>query len=1168
MSQRLKAPENFIVTGKDGAALSEWDMVDGADGYKLQFFSADEPERCIKSRYAQDTRKIILGFENGKEYLVRVCAFKYSDNVEVRGNYTEKIPFVPICVKLKAQGTVCLKVGETEQLICECNGETPAVKYVSENPEIASVSSSGVVTAVAQGTGYIKITANDGQTFRTKIAVERLLSDASGKATLMLTGDIMCAVNHQRAVSKLNYDFTDAFSTIKETFAKADYVVGVLETTCCDFKPFEHEQLRLKSGAPNCNSPSTFISACADAGINGLVTANNHNCDTGKEGLEATVAEIKRCGMENLGTMGDNPVVIKVNGIKVGIVACSMVSNGLESNIGEDMLSVINIIGKYDNDYFLELVNRARAMGAEYVIAYQHWGKMNSLKLAKTQVETAKAMAASGVDLIVGSHPHVVQKFTYIKTESGKRVPCAYSLGNFLTSMKEMHENRDSVILNVELTRENGEINAKLSYIPCVCENTDSGVAVFPAYPPHNDESRESFLRTKAALGKSINHFRFRPMVLFSGSAILEDIFNAGNGFRVDKTAMYLSQMSLGSEKSFDPPEGCDDEALKLEFNKDLAGYIKSTTPDYLAVDFYTAASVSCHRIDSVRTEEPCYFTNIKRFRKSEFFEKHSFEIVRVRPPFGDDIWKPLIKRYAETIKAAMPRGRVVLFRCNISGKTFVDSELRVSAAPERRNRLIRAMEDLFISIVDPVVVDLSKYYFTTAESKTPQFERAYYSDAYNAFSEVAEQKGRRSFSKPDPDIWFDRVMRFYDNMTARAYQSWLLDMNCAADKIIARTNKEFAARHRNRILRIKKSGNCDLLSLRDLFKNDPGADEVIRAGEIIAALERGNLSKPYEFFAPAFQNHYNILKMMVRLLAAESDIAVNESSAEIVFLLRGKPQFKRYVASLNRMTIDIWGSCVSRESINHCSEAFVGKYIFKQAPILAFEDPIDIEFPDGAEAFCGNYWRRRTMHDAFNRNGFDILDESSAHWIMVDFYDLICTMAEYKGNLFEVDDFIRRTDFFKSIKDECTECYLFEKRDMKYCFEMITRFANEIHELYENRIILIKTDPKDSYITLDNRLKALEDDGMFEIKRKFISLCEERFSSVTGCYVIDISKHFYSSDKFPLGGAHIVHYENEFYRQAAQYISDILNGCEQKIFSTVDDNYLLLRGLKLNRKK
>lgn len=1164
MSQRLKAPENLRAFGKDGASLSKWDMVEGAVGYKLQFFSADDPETCIKTRYAQDCRKIILGFENGKEYLVRVCAFEYSGNVEVRGSYSEKVSFVPVSKTLKAQGTICLSIGEEEQIICERNNETPVVKYVSENPDIATVSPTGKVTAKSRGTGFIKITASDGQTFRTKIAVERALNIGRGKAVLMLTGDIMCAVNHQRAAEKFSFDFNDAFSRIKDTFAKADYVVGVLETACYDPQPFEYEQLRLKKGSPNCNSPSTFISACANAGFNGLVTANNHNCDTGKAGLEATVEEIKRQGMENFGTMGDNPVVVIVNGIRIAIIACCMISNGLEEEFGGDILSVVNIIGKYDNDYFTELVNRARAMGAEYVIAYQHWGKMNSLKTAKLQADTAQYMAESGADLIVGSHPHVVQRFSYIRTESGKRVPCAYSLGNFLTSMKEMRENRDSAVLRVELTRGDGGVSAKLSYIPCFSEDIEQGVAAVTAFPPHSAACRDSFLRTKSTMGALINHFEARPSVMFSGSAILDDIFKAGRGFRVDKTAMYLSQMSLGSEKSFEPPEDSS-EALALEIGKDLAGYIKKTAPDYLAVDFYTAASVSCHKIDSVKTEEPCYFTNISKFRHSEFFARHSYETIRVRPPFGEDIWKPLIRRYSNIVKDAMPHDRVILFRCSVSGRKFADTELRTASAPERRNRLMREMEELFIGIVNPVVIDLSKYYFTRAEGSL-KFETEYYLDAYNAALEAVAQKGRTYISAPDTGLWFDRVIKYYDNMTARAYQGWLLDTDNAADKIIARTTKEFSARNRDRLIRLKKAGRSDLTALRDMFVGDPGAEELIRAGEIIAALERGNLSKSYDFYAPAFKGKYNIIKMMVRLLSAETGVAVNESSAETVFLLRGKPQFMRYTASLNKMTIDIWGSCVSRESINRCKDAFVGKYIFKQAPILTYEPPIDVKFPDGADAFCGSYWRRRTMRGSFNRNGFETLSESNANWIMVDFYDLICTMADYKGALFEIDDFIRRTDFYQALQAECVECYLFEKRDMKYCFEMISRFARDIHDMYDDRIILIKTDPKDSYITLDDRLREFEDDGMFEIKRKFISLCEERFSSVTGCYVIDISKHFYSSDKFPLGGAHIVHYEEEFYRRTAEYISVILKGSEQRLFSSVDENYLLLRGLKLER--
>lgn len=1166
MLQSLKAPDNFRVTGIDGAALLEWKKVEGAEGYKLQFFTAENPETCIKSRYAQNCKKTILGLQNGKEYLVQVCAFAYENNKEVRGNYTGKLRFVPISTKLKAQGAICLKTGETGRIVCECNGKKPNVKFVSENPEIAEVNASGEVKALMPGIGYILITGDDGQTFRTKIAVDRSLSRGYGNAVVMLAGDLMCALNHQRAAHKFNYDFNDAFSHIKDILIKSDYAMGVLETTCYDMSPYEHEQLRLEKGSPNCNSPSTFISACANAGFNALVTANNHNCDTGMAGLEATVSEIKKQGMDNIGTLGDNPQIIQVNGIKIGILACCMISNGLDDDLDGNPLSIVNSTGKYDEEYFIELINRAKAMGAEYIIAYQHWGKMNSPKTVPSQRKTAKFMAESGADLIVGSHPHVVQNFSYIKTESGKRVPCAFSLGNFLTTMKEMRENRDSVLLRLELSRENGGIKARISYVPCFCEDIEQGAAVVTAYPPHSDASRESFQRTKAVMGRSVNFYKFRPKVLLSGSSFLYEVISAGKDFRVDKAAMFLSQMSLGSKKICESPKDCGN-FLSLEIGKDLAGYIDRACPDYLAVDFYTAATVSCHRIFGDDPDDPCYYTNTKKFRSSEYFAKHSAEMVRVRPPFGENIWKPVIKRYSEIVRDSMPNGRVILFRCRINENKFAGSQVRTSSVPERTNKLIKAMEDLFIGIVDPVVVDLSKHFFSQNNSNC-KFEREFYLDAHRAVVEITNQKGRTCISEPSVDLWFDRVMRFYDDMSARSCQNRLLDMNCAADKIIAYTSKDFSQRNRDRLIQLKMAGKSDLTALREFFEGDLSAEEIVQAGEMIYMLEHGNLNKPYEYYAPAFREHYSMLNIMIRRLASETKIPVNHRNVETVFLLRGKPQLKHYEAMIGRKTVDIWGSSVSLESVSRCEDVFVGKRILNQAPVLAFEPPVEIELPESLDAFGGSATLKRTFRETLERTGFDALQNKPSQWIVIDFYDLICDMVEYKDELIEIDDLIRDTDFFKSIKDDCEECYLFEKRDMKYCCEIITRFAEEISKRYKEHVILIKADPKDSYITIDDKLRVFEDDGMFEFKRKFISLCEECFSSITGCYVIDISKHFYSSDKSPLGGAHIVHYEEEFYIRTAKYISEIINGTDRKIFSTADENYLLLRSLKLNRDK
>lgn len=1157
MSDKLSSPEIIRVTAGDGSAVLEWEKVRGADGYRVYIYSADKPDICIKTRYAQNTKKKILGLVNGREYLAAVRAFKKQDDRELIGELSGKSAFTPCAPALKAQNVICLKAGETAQLRWECRNEVPPVKFRSENADIAQVTPQGAVTAVRAGSTFIEITAEDGQRFVTRVAVERTLAHGDDSAVLLFTGDIMCAAGHQRAVAQFGYDFHDAFSDIKETLAEADLAIGVLETVCCDGAPYEHEQLRLDSGAPNFNAPSTFVETLADAGFDALVTANNHCLDAGRAGLEATVGAVRRYSMKNIGTLGDNPVFFDIKGIKAAIIACNMVSCGEEA--GE--AGFINPTGRYDRDYFLELVNGAFRMGAEYIIAYQHWGALNTAQVRKAQTEEARFMAEAGVSLILGSHPHVIQKFTCIKTSDGRKVPCAYSLGNFVTTMQVMKENRDSVILRAELKRGESGITTALSYIPCISETREHGASVLPIAHAFSEESEQSLLRTAAALGSAIKPYKKKPRVLISGSGNLNRVFSVADGFKLDKTLMHLSQLSLGRGRAF-PAEAEEDIRTRIDVDGSFAEYVEQTKPDFVAVDFCTAAAVSCFKLTGT-ADEQFFFTNTKKFRQSAFKNEHAEQLTKIRPPFGESIWKPLVKRYAQGLLKSVPHERIILFRCRYREQRAFAGELR-SVALSSRERFIKAMEDYFIQLADPSVVDLTDRYF--AQGDTFFYEPAYYPDAYRAAQEITAGRGIRAVRTPDLQIWFDRVMRYYDSMTARSYQSWLLDMDNAADQLIAYTSAAFAAKHGERIMRLKRAGKSDLAHVAAFFEDDPAAAELIWAADIIKALLAGNLHKTYDFFSLAFRENFNVLKIMMRLLSTQTGVSVNEKNVELVFLLRGKTQLKRYMANASLMTADVWGSSVSRESINVSKHGHIGKYIVRQAPILAFEKPVPLEIPEGPEQFCGNYWRRRTLQDSFLRNGTDVIAESGSGWLIVDFYDMIGKAADYRGSLFQIDDFICRTDYYKAISAECTECYLFEKRDMKYCFEAVTRFAEHVKERYGGNIILIKTEPKKQYITLDDRLESFAEDSLFEIKKKFISLCEERFSAVSGCYVIDISKHFYSSDKFKLGGADIVHYEDEFYRQCGEYISEIMLGSERKLFNKADENYLLLRDLKLNR--
>ncbi len=1154
MSQKLSAPQKVTAEPKNCAILVSWNAVDGADGYALHFYKAEEPDRCVKKRLTQGTSKQIEGLQNGTEYLVSVNAFCYIKGKEIEGEASDKISVIPISDTLRAQNVLCLDVGEIKTLKWECRNKQPMAHFRVDNDKIAAVGAGGLVKGVSNGTAYVTISA-EKETFTTKIVVGRGRQEYANNAVLMFTGDIMCAVGHQRAAEKNQFDFHDSFNGVRSILKSADLSVGVLDGAFCDSKAYEYEERRLETGEPNTNAPSSFLPALSGAGFGMLVTATNQSCVAGYKGLTDTVDTIKRLGMDNLGTLNCNPVVRNIKGIRVGFIACTMISNGFEEKIAE--LKLPEDIGTYSREYFTKLVGEAKEQGAEFIVAYQHWGGMNSHAIRTMQIDEAQFMADSGADLIVGSHSHVIQEFRYIRS-NGRRVPCAFSLGNFISTQRELAENRDSAILRVELSRRNGKVVPAVSYIPCASFDFSGGAAVRPVYPTYSEASEVSLARIKDSFGKAINPFEYRPLVAISGSTILERILRSGKRFRLDKNPMQLSQISActGEPESIGGVVG----SLRLDLEKNFSEYLQMCGAEYLAVDFYTAAALTCFRRGNN------LYSGNRRFLDSDFYKQNKGDFRRIKPPFVEKRWKPAIERYAAAVLKAFPPERIVLFRQTFSDRSVIGTNMRMSDVGVKFNAQMAEMEDYFISLVKPAVVDLSKYYFNAGPAPR-DFEPEYYYDAANAFYQIT--KGRQCVVKPDLDLWYDRVLRYYNSMTAFSQQRWLLNMKSAADMLIAYTNEAFVSAYRDRLLRLKRCGESTLADVAAYFADDPGAGEIISAAELINAVLAGDLSQPYELYAPAFKKKYNILKVMAKLLAVEIQAPVDSSTAELVFLLREKPRLlKSYLRGLSDMTVDVWGSCVSKDIIDRCDSVVVGKYIYKQCPMLSYEALLPYDVPQDAAWFGGNSWRRRSTEEAFARGGLFSLIRSSSKWLMIDLYDLVSEMNEFRGGLFEVDDFLKETDFYKQIESECTPCYLFEKRTMKYCHDTFVRFAKDVYERYGSNIILVRTDLKDRYITLDEKLKPFDEDPLMAAKRKFITLCEDLFIQVTNCNVIDISKHYHASDAYPKGGAHMVHYEEEFYTLAASYLGSIIRGDTRRLYSKPDDKHILLRNMRIDREK
>ena len=314
---------------------------------------------------------------------------------------------------------------------------------------------------------------NNGVLVRTDSLPER-----AGSALLMFTGDIMCLTGQQLA-ARSGSSLSDGFRFVSGLFGLSDLAVGNLETAISASSPLTIDRKTGADGRPYCNAPEALADALRYAGYDALVTANNHCCDAGEIGIRETIAVLDERSLFHTGTFTDASaprfLLFDANGIRVGIIATTNSVNGHERSISADARPwMVNL---YEEDRVRRDIASAREAGAEFIIAWMHSGKENSSFVTRVQRDHAAFLADAGADLVLGAHPHVLQKAEYLTSTDGRKVLCAYSLGNFISSMSKTAGNRDTVILCVTLRKtENGAELTKAGYIGARVLNTaDSG---------------------------------------------------------------------------------------------------------------------------------------------------------------------------------------------------------------------------------------------------------------------------------------------------------------------------------------------------------------------------------------------------------------------------------------------------------------------------------------------------------------------------------------------------------------------------------------------------------------------------------------------------------------------------------------------------------------------
>jgi poly-gamma-glutamate synthesis protein (capsule biosynthesis protein) len=270
---------------------------------------------------------------------------------------------------------------------------------------------------------------------------------------LIFAGDIM---GHAPQITsaqtgKNQYDYTPCFKYVKPVLEQADIAIGNLELTLPGKPPY--------TGYPMFRSPDALASALKGAGFDIMVTANNHSNDARGPGVSATIETLRKLGFLQTGTFKNQrdrdalyPLMIYKNGFKIALLNYTYDTNGVPT----EAPTIVNLI---DKELIANDLAEARARKPHYIIVVMHWGLEYQLTENADQRELAKFLIRNGADMIIGSHPHVVQPIrmerAIMPDGTEKEALVVYSLGNFISNQQQPHTD-GGILFKVDLLKRKG----------------------------------------------------------------------------------------------------------------------------------------------------------------------------------------------------------------------------------------------------------------------------------------------------------------------------------------------------------------------------------------------------------------------------------------------------------------------------------------------------------------------------------------------------------------------------------------------------------------------------------------------------------------------------------------------------------------------------------------
>lgn len=284
------------------------------------------------------------------------------------------------------------------------------------------------------------------------------ISESDSILRISAVGDILCSNDMlEDAYDKESktYDFSHMFNNITNFVNKSDIVIGTMETGITNSNKYDEK-----------NAPLEFAKAVRDSGVNLVTISHNHSLDNGVEGLQETRENLEKLDFDVVGQkQEDNCIIIKeIKQSKIAFLTYTCFLDN-EEKLKKDEIQSVNIYSKKQAKSDIEY---AKKQGAQYICVMIHWGDAISEVVNSEQKEIADYLVENGVNLIIGSHPSVVQPMEIKQNKEGENVFVAYSIGTYISTLSAK-EARTELVLNIELRKsgKDGKIYLnKVDYTP------------------------------------------------------------------------------------------------------------------------------------------------------------------------------------------------------------------------------------------------------------------------------------------------------------------------------------------------------------------------------------------------------------------------------------------------------------------------------------------------------------------------------------------------------------------------------------------------------------------------------------------------------------------------------------------------------------------------------